>query len=73
MMPYDCNPSYLAGRDGRMTVRSQSGKKCKTYVKNKLKQKGLEVCPKQQSAHLVQDPEFRICWELKKMKLPKNQ
>jgi hypothetical protein len=42
MVVYICNPSYL-GFKGRRIVVHGPGKNKKVYLKNKLRQKGLEV------------------------------
>jgi hypothetical protein len=42
IMAYTCNPSYSGGRDRRIPVQGWSWDKSgRTYLKNKLKQKGL--------------------------------
>jgi hypothetical protein len=39
-----CNPSYRGSKDRRVMVQGQPwAKKRRTYPKNKLKQKGMEV------------------------------
>jgi hypothetical protein len=44
MVVHACNPSYAEGVDRKITVRGQAqAKSVSTYLKNKLKQKGLEV------------------------------
>jgi hypothetical protein len=37
MVAYACNPSYLGGEGGRITVQGEPGQSRRPYLKNKLK------------------------------------